>query len=106
MLTVIRKRVYKSGFQKQGTNLEHLLNDEIKAKSGVVRTQVAIVFSAKGPSHGPCRKIAPGLSATLPLQEYGRVARHSTAIRQVTHFKFPSDIGEVSRCRTTIPHAL
>jgi len=75
MLTVIRKRVYKSGFQKQGTSqqalksdlthLEHLLNDEIKTKSGVVRTQVAIVFFAKGPSHGPCRKIAPGLSATL-----------------------------------------
>ena len=39
-------RVYKSGFQKQGTSqqalksdlthLEHLLNDEIKTKSGVV----------------------------------------------------------------------
>src|SRR5258708_28965691 len=64
MLTVIRKRVYKSGFQKQGSNLEHLLNDEIKTKSGVVRTPGGeIVFSARGPSHGPCRKIAPGLSA-------------------------------------------
>jgi hypothetical protein len=67
MLTVIRKRVYKSGFQKQGINLEHLLNDEIKTNSGVVRTQVAIVFFAKGPCHPPCRKIAPGLSATLTL---------------------------------------
>src|SRR6266403_2101002 len=75
MLTVIRKRFCKSGFQKRGTNqqalkgdlthLEHLLNDGIKTKSGVVRTQVAIVFLAKGPSHGPCRKIAPGFSATL-----------------------------------------
>jgi len=74
MLTVIRKRFCKSGFQKRGTNqqalkgdlthLEHLLNDGIKTKSGVVRTQVAIVFFAKGPSHGPCRKIAPERART------------------------------------------
>ena len=76
MLTVIKKRVYKSGFQKQGTSqqalksdlthLEHLLNDEIKTKSGVVRTQVAIVFSPKDQVTGlAAHEVAPGLSATL-----------------------------------------
>jgi hypothetical protein len=94
MLTVIRKRVYKSGFQKQGINLEHLLNDEIKTNSGVARTQVAIVFSAKGPCHPPCRKIAPGLSATLPQSDKGRVARNPSRNGEAAFPGYPTVMGE------------
>jgi hypothetical protein len=114
MLTIIRMRVCKSGFQKQGTSqqalksdlthLEHLLNDEIKTKSGVVRTQVAIVFSSKDQATGlaakwllVCRQLLP-YRITEELPSFVRNWRHAPGLQ----FRTPVSLW----CLLNLPHLL